>query len=192
MGMDFVALLRYSRTPEVVRTIAQLENATAPFSVEVQSLWREYEFFSYDWSRTYWVARDNGRQVKRPLRPNLNVALRTVDGFFLTFGQGVCCAYHLLRWRFFLTQPRWQAAMIDASERLSDLLQSPDVVLMSDYHPSYSAFVSGARFDTCLEAAVGPEAEVAELVDLYEEPEPNVWDSHGFWRLRPSECSRPM
>ncbi|QDV29482.1 hypothetical protein Spb1_13880 [Planctopirus ephydatiae] len=190
MGMDFVALIRYSRSREVVRAINRLENQTAPLSAEVRSLWREYEFFEFDWGRACWVAPDNGRQVKRPRGPDLSVALRTVDGFFLTFGQGVCCVYHPLRWRFFLTEPRWQAAMLGACESLADLLQSQDVAVMSDFHPSYAAFFDGAGFDVCLSAAVGQDAEVGTIHELYEEPEPHSWDSHGFWRLRSLEPSR--
>jgi hypothetical protein len=185
--MNFVALMRYSRTRDVVRAINELENQTAPLSAEVRSLWRESGFFGFDWGRAYWVAHDNGRQVKRPRGPDLSVALRTVDGFFLTFGQGACCAYHLLRWRFFLTDPRWQAVMIRTCESLADRLRSPDVALMSDFHPSYSAFFAGTGFDACLRAAVGREAEVGSIAELYEEPEPHIWDSHGLWWLRSSE-----
>ncbi len=56
MGMDFVALLRYSRTRDVVRAINGLENQTRPLSAEVQSLWRASGFFRLDWDRAYWVA----------------------------------------------------------------------------------------------------------------------------------------
>jgi hypothetical protein len=190
VGMDFVALMRYSRTREVVRAINGLENQTRPLSAEVRTLWQEFGFFGFDWDRAYWVALDDFRQAKRPRGPDLTVALRTVDGFFLTFGQGVCCAYHLLRWRFFLVEPRWQAAMIRACEGLADLLRSPDVALTSDFHPSHSAFFAGAGFDACLRVAVGPEAEVAEIAQLYQQPDEYTWDSHGFWRLR-SSAARP-
>jgi hypothetical protein len=186
--MDFVALMRYNRTHDVVQAINELENQTQPLSAEVQMLWSESGFIEFDWHRSYWVALDHfRRQVKRPRGPDLTKALRTVDGFFLTFGQGVCCVYHLLRWRFFLVEPCWQAAMLGACEGLADLFQSPDVVLTSDYHPSYSAFFAGAGFDACLRAVVGQEAEVAEIADLYQQPDEHTWDSHGFWRLRSSE-----
>ena len=187
MGMDFVALMRYSRARGVVPAINGLENRTTPLSAEVRSLWRVSGYFGFDWGRANWVAHDNGRQVRRPRGPDLTVALRTVDGFVLTFGRGVCCTYHLLRWRLFLTDPRWQAAMLGACEGLAGLVRSPDVALMSDFHPSYLAFFAGAGFDACLRAAVGREAEAAEIAELYEEPEPHIWDSHGFWRLRSSE-----
>jgi hypothetical protein len=108
--MDFVALLRYRRTREVVRAINGLENQRTPLSAEVQTLWRDSGFFRFDWDRASWVSRDGRRQVKRPSGPELRVALRTVDGF----GRGVCCAYHLLRWRLFLTEPRWRQAMLGA------------------------------------------------------------------------------
>jgi hypothetical protein len=163
--MDFVALMRYSRTPDVVRAIRGLENQTVPLSAEVHSLWRESGFLGFDWGRACWVSHDNGRQVKRPRGPDLTVALRTVDGFFLT-------------------EAHWQAAMLRACEGLANRLRSPDVVLMSDYHPSYTAFFAGDGFDACLRAAVGREAEVRSIAELSEEPEPDIWDSHGFWRLR--------
>src|SRR4051794_29478141 len=101
MGMDFVALVRYSRTRNVVRAINALENQTTPISAEVPALWREQQFFRLPWDRAFWVSLDDYRQVKRPRGPRLDVAMRTVDGFYLVFGQGVCCIYHLLRWRFF-------------------------------------------------------------------------------------------
>jgi hypothetical protein len=186
VGMDFVALMRYRRTRDVVRAISILENQTRPLSAELQALWRESGFFEFGWDRAYWVALDDYRQVKWPRGPDLTAALRTTDGFFLTFGRGVCCAYHLLRWRFFLTDPRWRAAMTRACEQLADLLRAPDVALMSDFHPAYTAFFAGAGFDACLRAAVGREAEVADLADLYEEPDGHTWDSHGYWRLRSS------
>src|SRR5205809_1078189 len=100
MGMDFVALVRYSRTREVVRRINALENDSAPISTEVQSLWKSQQFAPYSWTRAFWVSHEGyrHRQVKRPRGPSLKVALRTVDGFFLTFGQGACCIAHSLRW----------------------------------------------------------------------------------------------
>lgn len=187
MGMDFIALMRYRRTPDVIRAIHEMENQTDPLSSEIMALWQESHFFAFDWDRAFWIALDDSRQVKRPRGPDLSVALRTVDGFFLTFGQGVCCVYHLLRWRLFLVEPRWQQAMLRACEILADLLQSPDVAIMSDHHPAYTAFFAGAGFDACLRTAVGAESEVAEIAQLYQEPGPDTWDSHGFWRLRSTE-----
>jgi hypothetical protein len=123
--------------------------------------------------------------VKRPRGPDLTVALRTVDGFFLTFGQGVCCAYHLLRWRFFLTDPAWQHAMLGACNALADLLGSPDGVVTSDFHPAHQAFFAGAGYDACLRAATPGEGEVASVAELYELFDPDgTWDSHGDWRFR--------
>jgi hypothetical protein len=63
------------------------------------------------------------------------------------------------------------------------------VALMSDWHPSYKAFFDGAGFDACLRVAVGQEAEVAQIAQLYQEPDEDTWDSHGFWRLRSSAVS---
>src|SRR3954453_6768845 len=93
MGMDFAALLRYARTRDVVRRIDALENQTRPISTEVRSLWREQRFAPYRWSRACWVSHAGyrQRQVKRPRGPALGAALRTVDGFYLTFGRGACC-----------------------------------------------------------------------------------------------------
>jgi hypothetical protein len=186
--MDFVALIRYSRHRKVVQAINRLENETQPLSADVLSLWRASGFFPFNWDRAYWVSHKDCRQVKRPAGPDLTVALRTTDGFFLTFGQGVCCAYHLLRWRFFLTDPPWQRAMLGACTTLADVLHSPDGVVMSDFHPSYHAFFAGAGYDACLQAGIGEEAEVSDLAALYQEPDKDTWDSHGFWRFRHSEA----
>lgn len=191
MGMDFVALIRYRRTRGVIRAVAGLENQTRPLSAEVAARWRACGLPALPWDRAYWVARDDFRQVKRPRGPDLTAALRTADGFYLTFGRGVCCAYHLLRWRLFLTDPGWQRAMLAACDALANLLDSPDGVVMSDFHPSYAAFFAGAGYDECLRAAVGAEAEVAALADLYREPDEDTWDSHGFWRFRPRPVAAP-
>jgi hypothetical protein len=182
--MDFVALLRYSRTRSVVRAIAGLENQTVPVSAEVQRLWREQGFFQLRWGRAYWVSHTDSRQVKRPRGPDLTAALRTVDGFFLTFGQGVCCVYHLLRWRQFLTDPQWQHAMLAACGALAELLQAPDGVVMSDYHPGYQAFFAGAGYDACLRDLPPGEGEVDTIAGLYQRVDPDMWDSHGYWVFR--------
>lgn len=191
MSMDFVALVRYSRTPEVVRAINALENRICPISDEVQSLWIEQRFFAFSWRRTSWVSLQDSRQVKRPRGPRLDVALRSVDGFFLTFGQGVCCVYHLLRWRLFLTDPHWQGSMLSACGTIADILRSPDGVVMSDYHPAYSKFFDGGGFDACLKAAPPEEGEVESVSDLYQVVDPDgTWDSHGFWYFRRSTWAR--
>jgi hypothetical protein len=200
MGMDFVALLRYSRRPAVVRAINGLENRVEPISAEVRALWRESGFFGFDWNRAYWIVNDTprstgegyGRQVKRPRSPDRTVALRTVDGFFLTFGRGVCCVYHLLRWQFFLLDPRWQDAMLRACDTIADLVQSDEGVVLSDFHPSYHAFFRGSGFDACLKAAPPEDAEVAEVKDMYQVVEPDgTWDSHGYWRFRQPDRLQP-
>lgn len=59
--MDFVALMRYSGTRDVVRAIRGLENQTAPLSAEVPSLWRESGFFGFNGDRAYGEA-PGGRQ----------------------------------------------------------------------------------------------------------------------------------
>jgi hypothetical protein len=185
MGMDFVALMRYRRTRDVVRRINALENQTRPLSADVQSLRAEQGFSPQPWSRAYWVAGPNARQVRRPRGPSLQATLRTVDGFFLTFGQGICCADHLLRWWFFLTDPRWQRAMLAACDTIADLLGSTEGVVMSDFHPAYSAFLEGASFDECLRGVPPGEAELGSLSQLHRIVRSDgTWESHGYWHFR--------
>jgi len=69
--MDFVALVRYHRTPEVVRRIASLENQAAPLSCEVSALWAEQQFVPLPWDHSSWVAHANRRQMKRRSGPSL-------------------------------------------------------------------------------------------------------------------------
>ena len=185
MGMNFVALVRYHRTREVVRRINSLENQRQPISSEVQTLWKEQRFAPLNWDRAYWVSQKGSRQAKRPRAPSLDVALRTVDGFYLTFGQGACCFFHSLRWNIFLTQSAWQPVLLRACNTLADLLQAPDGAIMSDYHPSHTAFVRGAGYDACLQAAPSGEGEVAKIADLYRTVDAEgTWDSHGYWTFR--------
>ncbi len=193
MGMDFAALVRYSRTRAVLQRINALENQTQPLSLEVQSLWEKQRFAPNAWSRSTWVQQVGyrQRQVKRPDGPALNVALRAVDGFHLVFGQGVCCVGHSLRWLFFLTDPLWQYAMLAACNTIADLLESHDGVVMSDHHPAHTAFFAGSGYDACLRAVPSGEGEVANLSDLYQIVDAEgTWDSHGYWCFRRALISR--
>lgn len=108
-----------------------------------------------------------------------------MDGFFLTFGQGVCCIYHLLRWQFFLTDPLWQGAMLRACDALANRLESPEGVVMSDFHPAYQAFFAGRGYHACLHSLPPEEGEVETIADLYQIVRPDdAWTSHGYWRFR--------
>lgn len=193
MGMNFVALVRYHRTQDVLRRIGSLENQKQPISAEVAHLWKEHRFAPLSWDRAYWVSHSDYRQVKRPSGPGLDMALRTVDGFYLTFGQGACCFFHSLRWHIFLTQPAWQPVLLGACNTLADLLEAPDGAIMSDFHPSHTAFLGGAGYDACLRAALPSEGEVTRISDLYRIVDAEgTWDSHGFWTFRRNRATVPF
>jgi hypothetical protein len=180
--MDFVALLRYRRTADVVGAIDALEGQTSPVLAHVRP---GGGFAAIDRGRSCWVSHGSGRQVERPRGPDVSAALRTVEGFHLTFGRDACCVYYPLRWLFFLTDPAWQRAMLEACDAIADLLESPDGAVMSDFHPAYGAFFQGCGYDECLRAATPGEGEVASLTELFRLVDPDgTWDSRGYWCFR--------
>src|SRR4051794_29119194 len=91
--------------------------------------------------------------------------VKPTSGFYLTFGRGACCVYHSLRWSIFLTDPAWQPVMLRACNTIADLLDAPDGVLTSDFHPAHTAFFGGAGYDTSLRAAPPGEGEVGSIAD---------------------------
>ena len=186
MGMNFNALLRYNRTRALLLRVYALENQATPVSVEGAAIWTKQDWATLEFRQTKWVSRErNARQMKRPRGPSLKVALRTVDGFYLTFGQGVCSIDHVVRWLAFVTEPPWQHALLDACNLFADLLESPDGVIMSDWHPSSSAFFNGVGYDACLRSAPLGEGEVNEISDLYQVVDSEgTWTSHGYWCFR--------
>src|SRR5262249_52915194 len=67
---------------------------------------------------------DGLRLDRRPDLPTLEAALHTPEDFFLTFGRDALEVYHPLRWRFFLTDPKLQRALLDACTCLGRLFVS--------------------------------------------------------------------
>jgi hypothetical protein len=185
MGMDFAALVRYYRKPDVVREIARLENEPSPLCQEVLDLLEGTGYYEAP-ARSCWVSHGwSIRQMKRPTGPSLKVSLRTVDGFFLTFGQGVFAVTASVRWIYFLQNQRWQAALLRACDEIATRLKAPEGVVLSDFHPAYQSFSTGRKWHECFRALPPAEGEVATIADLYEVVRPDgTWDSHGYWRFR--------
>ena len=94
MGMDFSALLRYGGFRKSQRAIDDLERASPSAFRRVLDLWRQARFFPFwkKYKHNAWVDPRNGRQVKRPQSPEVSIALRTTEGFFISFGRGVSFA----------------------------------------------------------------------------------------------------
>lgn len=189
MGMDFSALMRYKGpTPELVGALDSLWTAPAEQIVRMAELWEQDGHASLPWSSPAWVQLpDEPRSIELeqpPELPNLGVAFRTREGFYLTFGADVVEVYHLLRWYFFLTEPQWQKVMLDACACLGDLIGSTECVLMSDWHPAIKAFREGKNFASALASADPDQGEVPALADLYIDPgSDSGWDSKGYWRF---------
>jgi membrane protein implicated in regulation of membrane protease activity len=56
----------------------------------------------------------------------------TPEGFFITFGRAAIHVYHLLRWRYFLTDQKWQAAMLSVCASVVRHFNATDCVLAHD------------------------------------------------------------
>lgn len=176
MGMDFVALMKYTRNEG--RLLRVLDALEAGSPAEVQALaglmhargmgYPDHEPASF-WEFTSRPELRNPRLVRRPLQPNLGAALRLPEGFSLTFGPDAVEVYHVLRWHFFLTDPELRRAMLDACGSLARLLGTTDCIVTSDLSPVVQAFRQGQSFDACLASAEAEDAERPSLADLYRE-----------------------
>ncbi len=166
--MDFVALIRYPGPAAVMEAIHRLEHGPEPDEFASVALHGRDMGLAFPGTFPHgWVPNRESTTQDRPLLPCLTVSLNFPAGFSLTFGRDMVRAYHLLRWRFFLTDPDWQRLMLSAVQWLCERLGALDCVLTSDFHPAGGAFFGGRTFEQAL-AAGGPEdGEVASLADLY-------------------------
>src|SRR5262249_7716185 len=94
-------------------------------------------------------------------------ALHTPEDFFLTFGPDAFEVWHLLRWRFFLTEPSLQQAMLDACRCLGRMFQASDCIITRDFSPVFEAFRQGKSWEASLGSAGPDEGERPALADLY-------------------------
>jgi hypothetical protein len=173
MGMDFVALMKYAGPGKRLwRALTRLEAGSPEEIQALAQLMHERVFTGGHHDAAVWSckARPELRDPTldcRPALPNVGIALRLPEDFFLTFGHDAVEAYHLLRWHLFLTEPDLQRAMLDACLCLARLFAATDCVLTSDYSPVVHAFREGKGFDESL-ASAGPEdGERPSLTDLY-------------------------
>ena len=201
MGMDFSAIFTYRGLKRCSQQIAALERQVPPQFDVVLTEWKTAGFFNFaeDYRYTAWIHNESNRQVKRPKNsPQLDVCLRTPQGFFITFGKDAFVVYHLLRWRFFMTEPQWQSAMLNACAALAQLFDSDQCVLAHDCHPLMTSFRDDLNFEACVASVAPTDGEVLSIADLYfeiDEPcdlviqteagwaTPTIWDSKGFWRF---------
>jgi hypothetical protein len=181
MGMDFVALMKYPGPDERLSRVFDRLEVRSPAEVQALARVMHERGFSVGcnaaavWEFTSRPELRDRRLGQRPRLPNLGVSLWLPEDFSITFGRDAFEIYHLLRWRFFLTERGLQRAMLDACTCLGHLLGATDCILTSDFSPAVQAFRKGQRFDASL-ASVGHEhGERATLAELYLEiPLPEV------------------
>lgn len=112
MGWDFTAILQCDTTSAaVVRTLDVLEamHRPAPF-LEVARCWEEFGFATCDDISpvpVWFEDEDQKTGVARPVLPTLKTSLWLPEGFYITIARDSVIVYHLLRWQFFLKEPRW-------------------------------------------------------------------------------------
>jgi hypothetical protein len=192
MGMDFTAILRYDPSSDAVaRTLDALEAADRPSPLQaVVRRWQEAGFFKFyeDWLVPVWVERpdddDEAELPARPPLPSLQASLRLPEGFFLTLAKDAVLVDHLLRWRFFLTDSKWQTVMLDSLTWFCNHFAAKDCVLAHDCQCVPSCIRrQGLSFAEALSRAEQEgEGQVKSLSDLYLEME----DDSDF-ALKPAE-----
>jgi hypothetical protein len=184
MGMDFFALLKSEWMGErSLRVVDAIESDSPVELKQVRVLWKECDFADMDLSKAEWIeAYGSGAIISRPELPNLKASLHTPEDFFITFGQDSIGIYHILRWRSFLVDPRWQSTMLQACHVLSHMFSATEGIITNDESPVIAAFLNGATFDDALAAGQGEYGEVKNLNDLYFENE-DIWNSTGYWRF---------
>lgn len=198
MGMDFVALMRYGGLDErVLHALDSLEEGSPDELRAVKRLMKQRDFAVSRAEVACWRTSPDSRLAHRPDLPDLTAALRTPEDFFLTFDSDAFEVYHLLRWRFFLTDSPLQRAMLDACTCLGHLFRATDCIITSDFNPVVHAFRDGKSFDEAL-AAAGPEdGERRSLAELYQEGEDSDIIAHvagggPLARLKQWDKSKPV
>lgn len=183
MGDDFSALLAYRGIDAAIeRIITRLESGYEP-----PELTRVVELGvvnGFHWADRRWRVRwfdtadcETPREA-RPLLPDATAQLKLQSGFFLAFGADAIWVYHLLRWRSFRVDPRWQEAMVSAVNWFRHVFGATDAVITWDGSWIVGGFKSGLSFDRAQGQAVNEgEREVASVDDL-----PLLDDNHGWWR----------
>jgi hypothetical protein len=189
MGMDFSALLKYQWAGEKsMRVVASIEADSPAELKQVQPLWKQCEFSEQTLTKATWVENlGSGVEIPRPDLPNLLASLSTPEDFFITFGVDAVRIYHVLRWRQFLVDSRWQEVMLQACHALCRLFGATEGIVTNDESPVIEAFFEGASFDDALAAGQGVYGEVSDVKDLYLEPTPDLWDSTGYWKFLKKE-----
>lgn len=190
MGKDFSALLKTQWAGEKsMKVVAALEADSPPELKQVQAFWKEYGFSEPMLSKATWVQlfNESGAEIARPDLPNLRAGLHTPEDFFITFGIDAMCIYHLLRWRKFLIDSRWQKVMLQACDSLCRLFGANEGIVTNDESPVITAFFNGSSFDEALAVGQGKYGEVEDIKDLYVEPTPDTWDSFGYWKFLKKE-----
>lgn len=188
MGMDFCALLNCDVSGAACQNAVTLLEQGSPDAVQrIADHWHRSGFASLSCGKAAWVPRysaEPGVSI-RPSLPNLKLALRTDEAFFLTFGANAVCIYHILRWRRFLTDKEWQSTMLDVCNAFADLFASPVGIVTRDESPVIEAFFHSSTFADSLAAGEDKDGEVDQLDDLFEVVDSDgTWDSHGFYRFR--------
>src|SRR5262245_46048923 len=141
MGMDFVALMKYGGPGERVRRALDRLEAGSPEPLRAVRRRLEARGFVHgEEAAAVWELRPRGevrdpRLDGRPRLPRLSATLQLSEGFLLTFGPDAVAVGHLLRWWFFLTEPPFQRAMLDACLYLAHLFGAADGILTSDCSP---------------------------------------------------------
>ena len=178
MGMDFTAMLCCDpRSEAVSRALDTLEATDRPQPLQaVVKSWKEYGFFGFyeDWRVPVWVQYKNheAELATRPTLPSLQVNLRLPEGFFVTVAKDAIIVYHLLRWRLFLTEPKWQSVMFDALRWFCDEFAAEDCVLAHDCQWVPRGIRQGLSFAEALRQAEREGGgQVSSFKELYIEKE---------------------
>ena len=192
MAMDFCALLK-SQFPRLLSNVSTLVEQGSPDGVRyVADHWKNAGFAEVSLVKPVWVPRYSVEPgvVQAPSLPDLQLALRTKEEFYLTFGIDALSIYHPLRWHTFLVEQEWQLTMLDACNAFADLFDATEAILTNDESPVIETFYQGASFDDALAAGKYKNGEVGHLHELLEIVDSDgTWDSHGFYRFRTSADS---
>lgn len=182
MGYDFAALFHCKLPGETLRSLAcNLAADSWPELVGACDCWNESGFFEINEEEAIWIHRDsNERLSTAPSIPDLKYSFQTKELFFFTFGKDAICLNYVLRWRVFLTDPKWQNLMMDLCNQLAARFKAREWLVCPDESQIIDNFLNGMSFSTALERQTEPK--VNSVSEMYKQLENSGnWDTSGYY-----------
>jgi len=131
--------------------------------------------------------------IVRPDVVDLTVCYQTREEFSIVFGTDAVLLMHPVEIWSFVSDPEWQAALLEACVAYAVLFKATEGVVTGEESPIVKAFFGGISYEGALqEAAKGGHREVgtiAELTEVVTELDEGTYREdfylRGYWRFFP-------